>query len=223
MSSVTQGLFSAWSSSRHDGQPYHGIVKSLLCWWMLIQLFIEVYSMSNKGLRQGVQCLFCRNAQRRGQGADRGSMHEPQAVTIHKPIHTEDKLSRTTGELQLPAFGEGTERKHGYWLTFKFLLSTMDQDPGRLTIDGDEQQKQDTASAVERDRSPHPKSLYLQSTDACTASFFLSILCQKSWFKESNVLVLGQMPSEEKFSHLLACKACARKRHLYFAPPWLLP
>ena len=25
-SSVTRGLFSAWSSSRHDGQPHHGIV-----------------------------------------------------------------------------------------------------------------------------------------------------------------------------------------------------
>ena len=75
-SSVTRGLFSAWSSSRHDGQPHHG------------------------------------------------------------------KAART--------------------------------------IDGDELRKQDTASAVERDRSPHPKSLYLQSTDACTASFFLSILCQNS-------------------------------------------
>ena len=27
-SSVTRGLFSAWSSSRHDGQPHHGIVQS---------------------------------------------------------------------------------------------------------------------------------------------------------------------------------------------------
>ena len=45
-------------------------------------------------------------------------------------------------------------------------------------MDGDELRKQDTGSAVERDRSPHPKSLYLQSTDTCTASFFLSILCQ---------------------------------------------
>ena len=34
--------------------------------------------------------------------------------------------------------------------------------------------KQDTASAVERDRSPHPKSLYLQSTDAWTAIRLLS-------------------------------------------------
>ena len=58
-SSVTQGLFSAWSSSRHDGQPYQGIVQSMSCWWTLIQLFIEVYSMFNEGLRQGVQCFFC--------------------------------------------------------------------------------------------------------------------------------------------------------------------
>ena len=43
--------------------------------------------MSNEGLHQGVQCLFCRNAQGRGQGADRGSMHEPHAVNIHDPIH----------------------------------------------------------------------------------------------------------------------------------------
>ena len=58
------------------------------CWWMLIQLFIEVYSMPNEGLRQGVQCLFCRNAQGCGHmGADRGSMHEPHAVIIHDPIH----------------------------------------------------------------------------------------------------------------------------------------
>ena len=41
-SSVTRGLFSAWSSSRHDGQPHRGIVQRMSCWWMLIQLFIEV-------------------------------------------------------------------------------------------------------------------------------------------------------------------------------------
>ena len=60
------------------------------CWWMLIQLFIEVYSVSNKGLRQGVQRLFCRNAQGRGPGtvgADQGSMQKPHAVIIHDPIH----------------------------------------------------------------------------------------------------------------------------------------
>ena len=51
---------------------------------------------------------------------------------------------------------------------------------GRRSTETDELRKQDTASAVERDRSPHPRSLYLQSTDACTASFFLSILCQNS-------------------------------------------
>ena len=86
-SSLTRGLFSAWSSSRHDGQPHHGIVQSMSCWWMLIQLFIEVYSKSNEGLRQGVQSLLCRIAQGRAQCADRGSMHEPHAVNIHEPIH----------------------------------------------------------------------------------------------------------------------------------------
>ena len=43
-SSVTRGLFSAWSSSRHDGQPHHGIVQSMSCWWILIQLFIELWT-----------------------------------------------------------------------------------------------------------------------------------------------------------------------------------
>ena len=83
-SSVKRRLFSAWSSSRHDGQPYYGILQTMSCRWMLIQLLIEVYSMPNEGLRQGAQYLFCRNAQGRGQ--DRRSMHEPHAVIIHDPI-----------------------------------------------------------------------------------------------------------------------------------------
>ena len=38
-SSVTRGLFSTWSSSRHDGQPHHGIVQSMSCWWMSFKSF----------------------------------------------------------------------------------------------------------------------------------------------------------------------------------------
>ena len=40
---------------------------------------------------------------------------------------TEDKLSQTTGDLPLTAFGEGTEGNKAADLHFKFLLSTMDQ------------------------------------------------------------------------------------------------
>ena len=38
-SSVTRGLFSAWSSSRHDGQPHHGILQSMSWWWMSFKSF----------------------------------------------------------------------------------------------------------------------------------------------------------------------------------------
>ena len=40
-SGVTRGLFSAWLSSSHDGQLHHGLVQSMSCWLILIQLFIE--------------------------------------------------------------------------------------------------------------------------------------------------------------------------------------
>ena len=108
--------------------------------------------------------------------------------------------------LPLPAFGEGTEGKQGCWLTFQNPFSTMDQGQVRPTIDGAELRKQDTGSAVGRDRSPHPKSLYLQSLDKCTASFFLSILFQNSWYQGSNVLVLGHMPSIETFVSCLSAR-----------------
>ena len=180
------------------------------CWWMLIQLFIEVYSMPNEGLRQGVQCLFCRNAQGCGHmGADRGSMHEPHAVIIHDPIHWRQAFSDDWWPLVacLRWRHGGKTRLRTYisnfccrWWT-KALL--------RPTIDGGKLLMQDTASAVERDRSPHPKSLYLQSTDACTASFFLSILRQNSWCQVSNVLVRGEMPSEEL---LVSCLSAGRVR-----------
>ena len=81
------------------------------------------------------------------------------------------------------------------WSSSRHVRRTTTQ--GRRSTETDELRKQDTASAGERDRSPHPKSLYLQSTDACTASFFLSY---------SNVLVLGQMPSEEIFVSCLSAR-----------------
>ena len=128
----------------------------------------------------------------------------------------EDKLSQTTGDLQLPAFGEGTEGNKVAKNILNFCCRRWTKAPVRPTIDGDELRKQDTASAVERDRSPHPKSLYLQSTDACTPSFFLSILCQNSWCKGSNVLVFGQTQSEEIFVSCLSARRVCRSAILCY-------
>ena len=47
-SSVTRGLFSAWSSSRHDGQPHHGIVQSMSCWWMSFKSFNKSFHLKKK-------------------------------------------------------------------------------------------------------------------------------------------------------------------------------
>ena len=71
-------------------------------------------------------------------------------------------------------------------LHFKVLLSTMDQGPGKANDRRRRAAKARQLKTLQAQSNTiaaptsHPKSLYLQSTDACTASFFLSILCQNS-------------------------------------------
>ena len=67
---------------------------------------------------------------------------------------------------------------------------------------------------------PHPKSRYQQSTDACTASLFLSILCQNSWCQGSNVLVLGRKPSEAIFVSCLSARRVRGSAILCYHKCW---
>ena len=58
-SSVTRGLFSAWSSSRHDGQPHYGIVQSMSCWWMSFKSFNKSF-ISKKYRKKFARSTACR-------------------------------------------------------------------------------------------------------------------------------------------------------------------
>ena len=58
-SSVTRGLFSAWSSSRHDGQPHHLIVQSMSCWWMSFKSLNKSF-ISKKYRKKFARSTACR-------------------------------------------------------------------------------------------------------------------------------------------------------------------